>query len=75
MSGVDALRKCVDDTTMSESLARSNPSFLQNCVNDFVAGSQSHGLHLGESGCGELRVDFSKSSRLLTWIFLNLVDY
>ena len=45
VSGVDALWKYVDDTTMSESVAKNNPSLLQSYVNDFVTKSQSHGLH------------------------------
>ena len=48
MSGVDALWKYVDDTTLSESLAKNDPSFLQH-VDDFVTKSQSDGLQLKES--------------------------
>ena len=57
--------------TMSESVAKNNPSFLQNYVNDFVTKSSSHGLQLKESKCKELCVDFSKSSRIFQPILIN----
>ena len=43
VSGVDALWKYVDDTTLSESLAKNDPSLLQHYVDDFVTKSQSDG--------------------------------
>ena len=60
VSGVDALWKYVDDATLSESLAKNDPSLLQHYVDDFVTKSQSDGLQLKESKCKEFRVDFSK---------------
>ena len=71
VSGVDALWKYVDDTTMSESVAKNDPSLLQDYVDEFVTKSQSNGLQLKESKCKELRVDFSKSSRMFQPILIN----
>ena len=71
VSGVDALWKYVDDTTLSESLAKNDPSLLQHYVDDFVTKSQSDGLQLKESKCKEFRVDFSKPCRSLQPILIN----
>ena len=60
VSRVDALWKCVDDTTLSESLAKNDPSLLQHYVDDVVTKAQSNGLQLKESKFKEFRVDFSK---------------
>ena len=69
--GVDALWKYVDDTTLSESLAKNDPSLLQHYVNDFVTKSQSDGLQLKESKRKEFRVDFSKLCRSFQPILIN----
>ena len=71
VSGVDALWKYVDDTTLSESLAKNDPSLLQHYVDDFVTKSQSDGLQLKESKCKEFRVDFSKPCRSFQPILIN----
>ena len=71
VSGVDALWKYVDDTTLSESLAKNDPSLLQHHVDDFVTKSQSDGLQLKESKCKEFRVDFSKPCRWFQPILIN----
>ena len=63
LQGIDLLWKYVDYTTMSESVAKNNPSLPQNYVDEFVTKSQSHGLQLKESKCEKLSVVFSKSSR------------
>ena len=71
VSGVDALWKCVDDTTLCESLAKIDPSLLQNHVDDFVTKSQSDGLELKECKCKEFRVDFSKPCGSFQPILIN----
>ena len=71
VSGVDALWKYVDDTTLSESLAKNDPSLLQHHVDDFVTKLQSDGLQLKESKCKEFRVDFSKPCRSFQPISIN----
>ena len=38
----------VDNTTISESFPKDDPSLLQNYVDDFVTKSQSDGLQLKE---------------------------
>ena len=59
------------DTTLSESLAKNDPSLLQHYVDDFVTKSQSDGLQLKESKCREFRVDFSKPCRSFQPILIN----
>ena len=71
VSGVDALWKYVDDTTLSESLAKHDPSLLQHYVDDFVTKSQSDGLQLKESKCKEFCIDFSKPCRSFQPILIN----
>ena len=71
VSGVDALWKYLDDTTMSESVARIIQVLLQNYGDDFVTKSQSNGLQLQESKCKELPVDFSKYSRTFQPMLIN----
>ena len=59
VSGVDSLWKYVDDSTISESVAKNDPSVLQNHVDEFTRKSETDVFQLKDSKCKEVRLRFS----------------
>jgi hypothetical protein len=66
VAGDASLWKYVDDSTMSETVNKDQPSEMQTYVNEFAAKSRNNGtcscMHLKESKCKELRISFSTTN-------------
>ena len=58
VAGDASLWKYVDDSTMSETVNKDQPSAMQTYVREFAAKSRNDGMHLKESKCEELRISF-----------------
>ena len=71
VSGVDDLWKYVDDSTISESVAKNDPSVLQNHVDEFTRKSEADGFQLKKSRCKELRISFSTYDKVFQPIVIN----
>ena len=57
------LWKFVDDTTMAESVDKSEPSEIQASVDELASKSQVDRFQLNEAKCKELRISFAKTKR------------
>lgn len=56
------LWKCVDDTTLVESVSKNETSYMQLRVDELVRQSEADGFQLNESKFKELRISFSYHS-------------
>lgn len=63
--------KYVDDTTISEVIAKGQKSFIQQIVDDFAIQARDEGFHLNERKCKELRISFAKSEPEFDPIWVN----
>ena len=63
---VDDLDLCkfVDDTTMAESVDKSEPSKIQASVDELASKSQVDRFQRNEAKCKELRISFAKTKRV-----------
>ena len=71
VSGVDSLWKYVDDSTISESVAKNDPSVLQNHVDEFTRKSETDVFQLKDSKCKEVRLRFSTYDKVFQPIVMN----
>ena len=53
--------KYVDDTTISEVIAKGQESCIQQMVDDFAIQARDDGFQLNERKCKELRISFAKN--------------
>ena len=65
------LWKFVDDTTMAESVDKSEPSKIQAFVDELASKSQIDRFQLNEAKCKELRISFAKTKRDFEPITIN----
>ena len=65
------LWKFVDDTTMAESVDKSEPSKIQASVDELASKSQVDRSQLNEAKCKELRISFAKTKRDFEPITIN----
>lgn len=63
--------KYVDDTTISEVIAKGQKSFIQQIVDDFAIQARDEGFYLNERKCKELRISFAKSEPEFDPIWVN----
>ena len=67
----ECLRKFVDDTTISETIAPDNISHLQGFVDKITQWSTLNRFRLNSDKCKELRVSFPKTQRQFSPIMVN----
>ena len=65
------LWKYVDDTTISESIVKSQASRIQESVNEIVMKSSENKLQLNERKCKEMRISFAKTAADFNPIVIN----
>ena len=65
------LWKCVDDTSISETVGKGCESNLQRVVDDLSRQSSSEGFQLNEAKCKELKISFANSNSTFNPILLN----
>ena len=69
--GVDDFWRYVDDSTISESVAKNDSTLLQSHVNVFAENSKANGMELKETKCKELRISFSTLNKSFDPIIIN----
>ena len=69
--GVDDFWRYVDDSTMSESVAKNDSTLFQSHVNVFAEKSKANGMELKETKCKELRISFSTLNKSFDPIIIN----
>ena len=65
------LWKYVDDTTISETVAKNRPSTIQTAVDTFVTRAAEDKFQLNEAKCKELRITFSTANNSFDPIVIN----
>ena len=63
--------KCVDDTTISEVIAKSQKNCIQQMVNDLAIQATDEGFQSNERKCKEVRISFTKSEPEFDPIWVN----
>ena len=63
--------KYVDDTTISEVIAKGQESCIQQMVDDLAIPARDEGFQLNERKCKELRISFAKNKPKFDPIWVN----
>ena len=64
-AGEAEMWKYVDDTTISEVIAKGQESCIQQMVDDLAIQARDEGFQLNERKCKELRISFAKTNQNL----------
>ena len=70
-AGEAEMWKYVDDTTISEVIAKGQESCIQQMVDDLAIQARDEGFQLNERKCKELRISFAKNELEFDPIWVN----